>query len=331
MTINQQFGIKAESTYGTPVAVDRFYEISGESLRLDMGRTRSAGLRAGQRVARTDRSQPYRLGASGGFSLDVPTKGFGVLLEQIMGGTASVGTITDSNYTQTHNLGSLDGKSFTAQVVRELVDGTDQGFTYHGCKVTQAEFSCDPEGVLTCDVTVDAEDEDQSTDSGTAIASVSYPSDFRVFSWVGGSMEIDDVAAELTSFSLSISRSLNTGRRRLRGSALKKEPRENGLVEITMSLGLEFTSMTHYNKFKSATIAGALSKVEAWFDGDVAHAGTTVPRIKFEAAAVDFGNGFDGLNLNGQDIIMTTVNGMVLHDGTNNPLIATYRTTDSAI
>ena len=58
----QQFGMKVESTYGTPVTVDRFYELSGESLRMDVGRTRSAGLRSGQTFDRTDRFLPFKTG-----------------------------------------------------------------------------------------------------------------------------------------------------------------------------------------------------------------------------------------------------------------------------
>lgn len=324
--LNQQFGIKAESTYGTPVAVDRFYEINSESLALDMGRVRSAGRRQSQKTHRTDRFMPYVRGGVGGFSLDVPTKGFGVLLNQITGGTASVGIVTDSNYTQTHTLGTMLGKMFTAQVNRPMVDATDQKFTYHGCKVLSAEFACDAESVLTCAVNIDAEDMDTST----ALATCTYPTGFHVFTWVGGALTIAAANVEISNFKCTITNPMKTDRYYIRSSSLKKQPVVNDLRSVMFEFTADFDSMTQYQRFSSATAAGALGAVVGTFTGDIFHAGATYPELKFTAPNCDFVE-VDGPNLNGNEHLTVTYRALALDDGSSEPLTITYRTTDSAI
>lgn len=319
-----QLGIKAESTYGTPVVVDRFYEYTSETLNPRMGRTKASGLRSGARVERTDRRLPYRLGAAGNITMDVPTKGFGLMMKMIFGGAAISGA-TDSNYTQTFTIADLTGDMFTAQVNRQTNDAADKAFTFHGGKVVAAELSMDPEGVLVASIDCDFED----WDTGTALASVSYTSDFRVFSFVNGSATIGGSAVELTSWKCRIENPLNVDRRFIRGSALKKEPLENGPRMVTVELGLEFANTTQYDRFQAAAAASALGASVATFDGDIAHGGSTVPRITVTTPSLDFVE-VDGPNATGNDIRHTLFRCQALYDGSNEAITATYRTTDSA-
>lgn len=322
----QQLGVKAESTYGTPVVVDRFFEYVSESMKLDMARTRSAGLRSGQRIGRTDRFLPYRKGASGSVTMEVPTKGFGFWLKQATGSPDAVSAAVDSNYTQTHIIATLLADMFTMQFNRQTTDEANQAFTYHGCKVLAMELSIEPEGILMGTFELDAEDEDTST----GLASVSYTSDYRVFAWQNAAVTIATVAVPMTSYKLRIENPLNVDRRLISGSALKLQPLENADRLVTVTMGLEFTSTTQYARFQSATAAGALAAVEATFDGDVAHAGTTVPRLVVTTPKVDF-EAVDGLVAADKDRIAYTISGTALYDGSSEALTITYRTTDAAV
>ncbi len=323
-TLNTQLGIVDETTYGTPVTVTRFYEYTSESIQLQTGRVESPALRTGTRVLRSDRFEPYRMGAAGRLQLDVPTKGFGLMLKHMMG-TAAIGSVTDANQTQTFTVGSLLGDFFTLQVTRPFNPaGTVQAFTYHGCKVTDWTLSCDLDGFLMADIGIDAEDEDTST----ALATASYPADFRCFSFVGAAATIGGSAIELKNFSISGDNALDTDRRYLRASALKKEPVENGMRSYEWSATADFSDLTQYNRFASATRAGALAAIVATFDGPVAHGGTTLPRLEITIPAARF-DAVD-VNVSGPAALMQDMSGVALFDGTNSPVTITYRTTDSA-
>ena len=323
-TLNTQLGIVDESTYGTPVTVTRFYEYDSESIQLQMGRTESAALRSGTRVMRSDRFEPYRIGAAGRVQLAVPTKGFGLFLKHMFG-TAAIGSVTDSNYTQTFTVGSLLGDFFTLQLARPFNPaGTVQPFTYHGGKVTDWTLSCDLDGFLTADIGCDFEDEDTST----SLATASYPSDFRCFSFVGAAATIGGSSIELKNFSVSMNNALNTDRRYLRASALKKEPVEDGMRTVEWSATADFSDLTQYNRFASATRAGALAAIVATFDGPIAHGGTTLPRLEVTIPAARF-DAVD-VNVSGPQALMQDMSGVGLFDGTNSPVTVTYRTTDAA-
>lgn len=324
--ITQQFGIKAESTFGTAVTVDRFYEVSGETLRLDMARVRSAGRRASQRVHRSDRFMPYKKGVSGSFTLDVPTKGFGVLLNMITGGTASVGSLVDSNYAQTHTLGTHLGKMFTAQMNKPHTDATDKAFTFEGCKVTQAVFACDVDGVLTCEVTIVGED----LNTTDALASVSYTAS-RVFAWKDAAMTVAGSATEVRDWRTTITIPYNTDERYfLRSSALMKQPLENDLVTVMTEFTIDHANLTQYDRFRSATSAGALAALATTFTGDVLTGATTYPSIVFTVPAGDFEE-VDGPNVQQNAMLTQRYRVLALDNGTDAPLTVTYTATDSAI
>jgi hypothetical protein len=324
-TLNTQLGIVDESTYGTPVTVTRFYEYNSESIQLEQGRVESAGLRTGTRVLRSDRFEPYRVGAAGRVALDVPTKGFGLMLKHMFG-TAAIGTVTDANYTQTFTIGSLLGDFFTLQLARPFNPaGTVQAFTYHGCKVTDWTLSCDLDGFLMADIGIDAEDEDTST----GLATASYASDTRCFSFAGASVTVGGSSLEVSDFSVSMNNNLNTGRRYLRSSSLKKEPVENGMRTVEWSCTADFSDLTQYNRFVSSTRAGAVAAIVATFDGPIAHGGTTLPRLEVTIPVARFDEAAQ--NVSGPEALRQSLSGVGLFDGSASAVQVTYRTTDAAI
>ena len=320
-TMNTQLGVVDEVTYGTPVTVTRFFEFNKWSVALDQARVESAGMRSGTRTARADRFEPYTKGAGGSFELDVPTKGFGFWLKHMLG-TVVAGSVVDSNYTHTATEGTLLGDMFTAQVNKPFHPaGTAQAHTYHGCKLTKWELACDVDGVLVFSGDIDAEDEDTST----GLASASYPSDYRVFSFAGASMTFAAGAVELKNFKVGADLGLDVERRFLRGSTLKKEPTENAMRTYSWSADLEHTSLANYDRYRSATRVGALAAIVATFNGPIAHAGTTLPQVtvtlplaRFDACKFD---------IEGPAGLMDSLSGVALSD-TGSPMTVTFRSTD---
>lgn len=322
-TLLSQLGFKAESTYGTPVTVDRFTEFNSCDIALERAAVMSKGLRTGTRVQRSDRFMPYTVGASGTIALDVPTKGFGLWLEHMLGAIAT-GTITDSNYTHTATIGTLLGKYLTIQAGKPRTgSATVDPYTWHGCKVTDWELSCDVDGILIASIGIDAEDEDNST----ALATASYPSDYRVFTFDKAAVTIAATSFEATTISVTGANQLDVARRFLTGSSLKKEPVETAHREYGVTMEAEYTSLTQYDRFKSATAAGQLAAVEATFTGPIAHGGTTLPELKITLPAVRFAEVSQPIG--GAEKITQSITGEVVDNGSDEPITITYRTTDA--
>lgn len=321
--LTAQLGVKNEVTYGTGVTVDKFFEFNSETVNGVYQRVTSNGVRIGSRVARSDRFVPYMVGAAGNIVMDVPTKGFGFWLVHMLGSVATAGP-TDSNYTHTGTVGSLAGDYFTAQIGRPFnPSGTAQAFTYEGGKVASWELACDVDGMLVATFNCDFEEEK----TGVALATASYPSSYNVMNWVGGSVTVGGVATELRNFRVAMDNKLDTGRRFLRGGALKKEPTESDLRDVTWSFDMEFADLTQFNRVASATIAGALAQIVATFQGPVIHAGATYPSLVITIPAARFDA--DTFNMSGPADLTQSVSGVGLWDGTNSPVTIAYTTTDT--
>lgn len=321
-TMNTQLGVVDESTYGTPVTVTRFFEFNSFDFDGDYGRVESKGMRPSGRTQRSDRWEPYANGATATLGLDIPTKGFGFFLKHMQGAVGTAGP-TDSNYVHTGTEGSLTGDFFTTQVNVPLHPaGTNQALTLHGCKISDWEIGCDAEGVLVGSLELDAEDYDTST----GLASASYPSDYRVFSWAGGALTIDAASVEVSNFKVSCSNELDVDRRYLRANPLKKEPIENGMRTYEWSCTADFVDLTQFNRVRSATRLGALGAIVATFDGPVVHAGATLPRFTVTIPAARFDTGTPSIS--GPEGIQLDLSGVATWDGTNSPVSLAYRTSD---
>lgn len=319
-----QLGFAEETVYGTPVTVTRFVEFNSNDLNLERRVVQSTGLRTGRRVARSDRFMPYTAGASGSIELDVPTKGFGLFLKHMLGVIAS-GNVVDSNYTHTATVGALNGDFLTLQAGKPRVGSTTvDPFTWHGCKFTGWELAIDVEGMLVASLEVDAEDQENST----GLATASYPTDTRVFTFDGCAVTVASASFEAMSWSLSASNALDVDRRFLTGTALKKEPIENGDREYTVSMEAEYTNMTQYDRFKAATAAGMLASIVATFNGPIPHAGTTLPQIVVTVPAARFDE--VSVPISGPEKITQSISATALDNGTDSPVTITYRTTDAA-
>ena len=160
--LSASFGIATETTVGTPVAVTRFYEFDSETLSMKKHTAQGVGLRQGALTKRGARRILTGREAGGDVSLDVVTNGFGLLLQHMLGSfTATATSVGGGLYQQVHNIGTLNGKSFTAQVVDPDTSGvlTQEAFTYPGCKITAWDLSVAAGAQAKLKLTIDALDE----------------------------------------------------------------------------------------------------------------------------------------------------------------------------
>lgn len=334
--LSAQFGFAEESVWGTRVAPSRFVDFNSESLELSFDYIQSNGLRAGARLPFGSRQVRTTKNVSGEFELDVPSKGYGLLLKHMLG---SVTTFTPSGGTTTRvhraQFGALDGKSLSIQVGKPATNTTVYPFDYLGCKIASWELTNDVNDFLKATHTIDGTDE--RTDQ--TLATATYATAAESLNYVGGLVTLGGTptisgtavvslsggtATDVSSVTLSCDNSLATERYFIRQNANKKEQLQAGLGGLTGSWDLEFTDMTAYNRFTAGTNISALFKWEgATIEGSFKYglyillAGGV--RIEGETPKVG-----------GPDILTFTQNFTVFDDGTNAPITIDYVTTDTA-
>ena len=320
--------------YGDAVTVTRFLEIAVESMKLDIDRIESKALRAGNRATRTDRWAAGRRQAAGDLSFELGSKGFGLPLGQCFGVDPVVTTPSGATSTrdQTFTVTTSDNanRSFTAQIGTPDVDGTVQPFTYKGAKVVDWEITMENDGLGMLKMGTDAQDEATSI----ALASASYASSFELLYFSGGQMSIGGALVDARKVSLKGKMSYATDRFFLRtsttagGATLKKEPIANDFMEITGELEVEFSALTHYNRF----VNGTLAQIVFAFQGSIIEAGggatinprfgltITLPNCRFDGETPD---------VKGPDIVPITLPFKALYDGSTSVFVAVYRSTDT--
>lgn len=328
--IFSQFGIVDESTYNTPVAVSRFYEFTKESIKADYATIDSKAVRNQARTLRSDRFVVNPKGAKGTVEMEVLNKNFGLWLKHMLGSVASSGAGAAGDVTHTGTVGSLTGKSFTAQVGRPLVGGvTGTPFTYGGGKIASWTLSNSVDGILNLGVDLDFASEVLPGAGAAALQAVSYPAAQEVFSFVGGALTVDAASVPVKDVSIKCDNGLDDARYFLRGNAAKKEPLEAAMRKFDVGFTADFDSMTLYNKVASTTAAGSLGAlVLTWTAPTLI--GTTpffAPTLTITLPAVRFDG--ETPNVSGPDSLEFKMGGYALDAGAG-PITVVYKTTDVA-
>jgi hypothetical protein len=321
-----QLGTVDESTYGTPVTVTKFHEFMSESLVLETGRVESPGIRASMRALRSDRRVPFIMGASGSIEMDVLSKGFGFWLKHMLGSVATTGPAETSVYTHTGTVGDLTGDFFTTQVgVPQIGGGTITPKTVAGCKIKSWELSCKAGEALKFKAEIDG----QTLEHTTALATASYPTTVEPLTFIGGVCTIGGTSTDITDFTVKCDNGLKTDRRYLRTSALKKEPVESGLRQVSATLGLDFDNLTNQNRFIAATAAGTQAAVVLYAQGLTTIGSTLKNRVTITLPAFMFDG--DTPTVAGPDVVPQQLSGVALYDvaGSAQAISVAYQTLDT--
>lgn len=318
--LSGQFGMVAESTYGTLVTPTRFLEFNTESLKADLGHLESKGIGSG-RYLKTLRHKDYVRGASGSIEFDLMTLGFGLPLKMALGGYANA-LVSGSEYKATITPGTtgVDGLFFTGQIGRPDISGTVRPYNYEGCKVTGWEIKAAIDEWVKLVLDVDAETEQTST----GLASASYVSGARPFSFVDGSWTLAGSGISIRGFSIKGNNAVQTDRRFIGNT--KKEPLCNGEAMVTGELQFEHEALTRHGQLVAGT---EIQNLIGTFDTGIAiPSGAGNYKLVITIALLFFQEG--PVNVDGPDVIDEVIQFKALNDGTNPVIKLEINSTESA-
>lgn len=324
--LGAQLGLGTESTYGTAVTVARFLPFNSESFKLQKQFIESRGLRAGRMFQSSGLTIATTKDVNGGFALEVPNKGFGLLLNQLHGNTVTpVQQGGTAAYLQTHDIGTTDpaSKSMTVQVGRPDVGGTVRAFTYKGVKVTGVTFTIDTGGTLIADFACDGRDED----TATGLTSASYASGLVPFTFQQGTVTVGGVSAGsvlATGTSIALTYPYKTDRYYLGNTGLKNQPLTNDYLSGEATLNVDFADLNLYTLFTAGTIAS----VTLTFQGALI-ASTYYETLTITMPACQFRG--DTPTVDGPDVLNQSFPVKVLDNNTNPPVTITYQSVDTSL
>jgi hypothetical protein len=325
-------GVKKETTVGTAVVVDRWLELSKESIQGDYARIESDGIRAGSRARRSNRFVPWTKGAKGDLEIDLLSAGHGFLLEAMLGSVSSSGPV-DGAYTYTATPGSLHGKSWTMQIGRPDLNDVVYAFTYNGGKVDTWELSSKPDELLSLKSTWSFAGESAGTAaSGSGATNRQIPvwtrtDNAELLSFLGGSVLIDDVEAQLTDLSIKFDSGLKTDRFVL-APIRRAEPIQNDFLKVEIDATMEFDTMAHVNKVVATTPAGTLASLTAsWQAPTSIGSGSTKPSLSVAVPCLRWDG--DMPNVDGPKALELKLKGVGLWNGTDNVISLAYVTGDA--
>lgn len=319
-----QLGLKREATYGTEVVVDRFLEFDSESIKPVRGRLESRANRAGSRGLRSNRWQPITKGGAGNTPMPIPTKGFGIFGELMMGGTV-VTTGPDANglYTHTWSPGTLNDKSATVQVNKPFEQGTNYPVTCAGGKIANWKIGCELDQYAGFDPAWDF----QKVTRTTALAVASYAVAAEMMSFVGGTVTVAGTSIDVKSAEVSRDPKMKTDDFPV-NSGFKRQPRENDLAEVAWSLGLFWDSSTQYDRVMADTADGADAAIVLTFRGPTPVVTTAYPTLTLTMPNGTFHDGDP--EVSGPGLLDLPVSGIATNTpGANDNLSMAYKTLDA--
>jgi hypothetical protein len=318
--IAAQLGISAETTWGTYIAPDHWYEFNEEDLALAIEPIESAGLRANNRVLRSDRWAQGQKRVEGSVTMEVPSKSFGLIAKHALG-AASITTPSGATNARLHRhtLGDPYGLGLTVQVGRPGSDGTVHPFSYTGAKVSELTLANSVDEILTAEIGLVAQNETTSE----SLASASYPTGNQLFNWTQGVINIGGSAVGVvTDFEVTINNGLKDDRYFL-GAATMSQPIIADMTEITGSMTVEFDGLTNYNRF----VNGTLASVSAKWTAATAIEGSTFPYVEVTLANCRFEG--DTPAVGGPDVVTHDLTFKALYDGTNGPIVIDLMSDDT--
>lgn len=330
--IGSQLGVAVESVYGTYVAPTRFYEAQKPQVSKVKNTTDWDGLAAGRLTQRADgRSVTTRASQATIDALVVTNRDMGLLLSLIMGGTPAGTPDAGTPQAFTYLLPLIDtlGKSASVQAGVPLIGGTVVAQSGLGCKVTDAEFSCGVDDLLSVTVGFDGQDVVDSQ----ALAAASYPVGRKPFHFGQMAVKIGATVGTVASVSgvrkvdLKIARALRTDQFYAGASGLKAEPTTNGKVKITGTIDVDYKVAADFaNRFRDDT---QFALVWEFIGANINSVPTPATfRVTIPAAFLNDGTP----TVDGPDVVTTSFNFDTYDDqATGYPAQITYITQDTAL
>ena len=296
------------------------------------------GLRAGVKFDRAARRSFTTRDVGGGFTLDLPTKGGGILFKNMIGSTATaVQQGATAAWTQNHQPGTLNGLSMTVQKgVMEEATGTIVPFTYNGVKVVDWTIACKVGDIVSLQLNLDAWNEVTTT----ALASTAYIAQSGVFNFTQGTLSMGGSptttsgivsvsggapVSAVTAASVKGTNKISQARFFFGSSGIKAEQIENGYPTLTGQLAAEFvTQAAMYTAFATdAPLTLELQFVGPVITGSYHYTlDIIIPRLYLDG---------ESPKVTGPDVVEQTCGFTALDDQINPVIQIGYTTTDTAV
>jgi hypothetical protein len=311
-----------EATYGTAATLTRAYEAHADAWKFDQAQIDSTGFRAGIQALRSDRSRVVAMGAEGTIECDFLTLGMGLLLDAGFGATTGPTTVgtTGKQYIFT-TTSAEPATSLTVQMQRAKADGGVGVYTFAGAVAKTFKLSQAVGDGLMVAMDFDAQSESTVTAAGTPV----YPVGASPFIWADAAMTVNSVSVDSTSFEFNIDHQLNTDRRYLRGSALKRRPRRNGLPVMSGQFEYDYVDDSLQNLY----VAGTIVPVSITWTGGIIGAGPATFSATLALAACQLTG--DDPQASMTDLTKATMGYRVLDPGTGAAATLTVTTSDAAL
>lgn len=287
--LDGQLGFLAEPSYGDGGTPTRFLYFEDESISHKIERMESPSLGRGSNTAlHADDWESGVVQADGSINYMVRNKGFGLIFKHMMGSN-SITTPGGATLTRDHtcSVATMTGLSLAVQVGRPDSAGVVQPFNYKGAKITEWEITNSVSEFLQLALTLDIRD----TETTTVIATESYATTPKLFSFTGGVITIGGTTQTIKNCSVKGNSGLDTDDFNI-GSTLKAEPCQTANWEFSGGLDGNFSGMTDYDRFIAGTTSAAV--VLTWTGAliEAGHSYTvtiTLPSVRWDDVTVNVG------------------------------------------
>ena len=335
---DSQIGIKKESTYGTPVTVDRFYTMEeGTTYSYEPRRRQSMGLQVGSRFPLGARSVMRTPQAEVTLKVALQSKHLGLLWEAGLGVIAHT-VVSGSTYQQRAHTG-ITGvvlPSYTIQIGHVRNDGNVDPKTFAGCTAKSLELDFpgeDSDDGPTLTIVFDA----LSMATATGLASASYATSPYLFDasqcaggmGLGGSVTVPTTTAlgsgptsfaDVKSWNLKVEHGVDVGR--WVQTAQRRNQPTAGVPKATLTAEIEYNALT----VPTAIIAGTLLPFYATYTTSEA---LSSGFSQFQAVIPQMVLNKD-LPAPSRETVVMSVEADILEDGTNEAVYIVHRTADTA-
>lgn len=247
-----RIALAKETTYGTRVPPTRFIVITGEEIAFARPRAFSNALGMNRW---TRPSVLTTRGGSGTISGEVPTTGFGYLLDALHGNTVTpVQQAATTAYQQTHTLDTPPTKSYSMQKqVPPVLTNTLVPLDYTGTMFTGLTISWSTAGLLTWSMPCDVNDELTGQTTVTYVA----PTAWAPFAFTNGAVTIGGAAEAnvLGDGSVTLGASVRDDAYALGTAGTKAKPVENAKPTAEMTFTADFNDLTNITRVTANTMA----------------------------------------------------------------------------
>jgi hypothetical protein len=246
--LTDQLGIKKETTWGTPVTVDRFFPIiPGDGFDGGPEALMGAGVYAGKVSPQLENAVLGNESYKGTYQMEVYDHSQGLLYEAMLGAVSSSGA---GPYTRTFTPAE-PLPSYTMQEVFADNTGTLRALTYSGCVCEAWEVNFEPGKIVTLGMDWSA----KSETNATAVATAAYSTTPVPVVAQNVAVTFGGSTVNLKNLKLRCDNALSYDERRFLGSAtVGRQQISKEVRKFTSEGALELeNAFTEYLKYKANT------------------------------------------------------------------------------